>query len=194
MSPESLPAPLHAIVIGGSAGALEALGALLPALPSGFPAPVFIVLHLPRDVPSMLAEIFAAKCALPITEAEDKEPIRPGTIYFAPPDYHLLIEQGPYLALSVDDPVNLSRPSIDVLFESAADVYGRSLLAIILSGASADGAAGLAAVRSAGGFTIVQDPRSAAMPLMTTSALERCQADCVLALDQIAALLRRIDR
>jgi two-component system chemotaxis response regulator CheB len=194
MRPESLPAPVRGIVIGGSAGALEALGSLLPALPSGFPAPVFIVLHLPRDTPSMLVEIFAAKCALPVTEAEDKEPVRPGTVYFAPPDYHLLIEQGPYLALSVDDPVNLSRPSIDVLFESAADVYGASLLGIILSGASADGTAGLAAVRSAGGLAMIQDPQSAAMPFMTTSALQRCPADCALALDQMAALLRRIDR
>lgn len=194
MRPESLPTHIRGIVIGGSAGALEALDSLLPALPSRFPASVFIVLHLPRGTPSMLAQIFAAKCALPVIEAEDKEPVKPGTIYFAPPDYHLLIEQGPYLALSVDDPVNLSRPSIDVLFESAADVYGRSLLGIILSGASADGAAGLAAVRSAGGLTMVQDPQSAVMPLMTTSALERCQADCVLPPDQMAALLRRIDR
>lgn len=194
MWPESLPAQIQGIVIGGSSGALEALNSLLPALPSGFPASVFIVLHIPRDKPSMLAEIFAAKCALRVTEAEDKEPVEPGTVYFAPPDYHLLIERGPYLALSADDPVNLSRPSIDVLFESAADVYGRSLLGIILSGASADGAAGLEAVRSAGGLTMVQDPRSALMPFMTTAALERGPADCVLPLEQMAALLRRIDR
>jgi two-component system chemotaxis response regulator CheB len=194
MRPDSLPTPVRGIVIGGSAGALEALGSLLPALPANFPAPVFIVLHLPRDTPSMLVEIFAAKCALPVTEAEDKEPVQAGTIYFAPPNYHLLVEQGPYLALSVDEPVNLSRPSIDVLFESAADVYGASLLGIILSGASADGAAGLAAVRSAGGFTMVQDPQTALMPLMTTSALQHCPANYVLALDRMAALLQSIDR
>jgi len=193
MQIESL-AHIEAIVIGGSAGAVEALNGLLPTLPSGFPAAVFVVLHLPRERPSMLAEIFAAKCAVPVEEAEDKRPVRRGTVYFAPPDYHLLLEEGPSLALSVDDPVNLSRPSIDVLFESAADVYGRSLMGIILSGGSADGAAGLTAVRSAGGLTVVQEPSSAAVPLMTTSAIERCSVDCVLPFDEIAALLRRIHK
>jgi two-component system chemotaxis response regulator CheB len=185
---------VEGIVIGGSAGAVEALDSLLPALPPGFPAAVFIVLHLPREGPSILPEIFAAKCLLPVEEAEDKAPVRPGTIYFAPPDYHLLIEEGPFLALSVDDPVNFSRPSVDVLFESAADVYGSSLMGVILSGASADGAEGLAAVHSAGGVTVVQEPQSAAVPLMITSALQRCAADCVLPLAEIAALLRRIHR
>jgi two-component system chemotaxis response regulator CheB len=185
---------VEAVVIGGSAGAVEALDSLLPALPPDFPAALFIVLHLPRERPSMLPEIFAAKCVLPLEEAEDKTPVRPGTIYFAPPDYHLLIEEGPFLALSVDDPVNFSRPSVDVLFESAADVYGPSLMGIILSGASADGAEGLAAVHAAGGVTVVQEPQSAAVPLMATAALQRCAADCVLPLAEIAALLRRIHR
>ena len=152
------------------------------------------MLHVPREGPSFLPEIFAAKCILPVEEAEDKAPVRPGTVYFAPPDYHLLIEEGPCLALSVDDPVNFSRPSVDVLFESAADVYGRSLMGIILSGASSDGAEGLAAVHSAGGITVVQEPQSAAVPLMTTSALQRCAADHVLPLAEIAALLRRIHK
>lgn len=190
----SLAANVEGIVIGGSAGALEALDTLLPALPPQFPAAVFVVLHLARDRPSMLVPIFAAKCLLPVEEAEDKVPVRPGTIYFAPPDYHLLIEEGPCLALSVDDPVNLSRPSVDVLFESAADVYRQSLMGIILSGASADGAEGLAAVHSAGGITVVQEPQSAVVPLMNTSALQRCAADWVLPLAEIAALLRRIHR
>ena len=101
------------------------------------------------------------KCALPVCEAADKEPVRPGTVYFAPPDYHLLIDAGPSLALSADELVNYSRPSIDVLFESAADVYGARLLGIILTGANEDGAAGLAAVHAAGGITIVQEPDSA---------------------------------
>jgi two-component system chemotaxis response regulator CheB len=188
----SLSSRVEGIVIGGSAGAVEALDSLLPALPPGFPAAVFIVLHVPRGGPSILPEIFAAKCVLPVEEAEDKAPVRPGTVYFAPPDYHLLIEEGPCLALSVDDPVNFSRPSVDVLFESAADVYGRSLMGIILSGASSDGAEGLAAVHSAGGITVVQEPQSAAVPLMITSALQRCAADCVLPLAEIAVLLRKI--
>lgn len=193
MTPEAPTRHIGGIVIGGSAGAFEALDSLLPALPPRLAAAVFIVLHLPGDRPSALADIFAPKCIRPVEEAEDKAPARPGTVYFAPPDYHLLIEKGPYLALSVDAPVNLSRPSIDVLFESAADVYGPSLMGIILSGGSADGAAGLAAVHAAGGLTVVQEPRSAAVPLMITSALERCPAHRVLALDEIAGLLRRID-
>lgn len=188
-----LPMPqTQAIVIGGSAGAVEALDLLLPALPPGCGAAVFIVLHLPREKPSMLAEIFAAKCHLSVEEAEDKTPVRPGMVYFAPPDYHLLIEAGPHLALSVDELVNFSRPSVDVLFESAADVYGPSLMGIILSGGSADGAAGLAAVHAAGGLTVVQEPRTAAVPFMITSALDRCSAADVLPLDEIAALLRRV--
>lgn len=194
MRPRSPDSRLEAVVIGGSAGAVEALDSLLPALPREFPAAVFVVLHLPRDRPSMLAEIFAAKCALPVEEAEDKAPVRPGTVCFAPPDYHLLIEPGRRVALSVDEPVNLSRPSIDVLFESAADAYRASLMGIILSGASADGAAGLAAVSAAGGLTVVQEPASAAAPLMINSALERCAVDYVLPLGQIAALLRRIGK
>ena len=170
MRPEMSTSRIDGIVIGGSAGALEALDSLLPALPARFPAAVFVVLHLPRERPSMLAEVYAAKCALPVEEAEDKTRVRPGMVYFAPPDYHLLIEQGRCLALSVDEPVNLSRPSIDVLFESAADVYGPSLMGIILSGASA------------------------AVPLMITSALERCAVDYVLPLAQITDLLGRIQK
>lgn len=192
MLAEAALADIRGVVIGGSAGAVEALDVLLPSLQPEFAAAVFVVVHLPRERPSVLAEVFAAKCGVPVEEAEDKAPARPGTVYFAPPDYHLLIEPGPHIALSVDDPVNLSRPSIDVLFESAADVYGRSLLGIILSGGSADGAAGLAAVGGAGGVTVVQEPRTAAVPLMTTAALARCTADCVLPLAEIAALLRRI--
>jgi len=192
MATEPLGRRIEAVVIGGSAGAVEALSVLLPALPDAFPAAVFIVLHVPRSRPSVLVDVFASKCALPVREAEDKSPIEPGTVYFAPPDYHLLLDEGRQLALSADEPVNLSRPSIDVLLESAADLYGPALLGIILSGASADGAAGLAAVKAAGGLTVVQEPRSAALPLMTTAALERTAVDFALPLDQIAVLLKRI--
>jgi len=192
MATEPLGRRIEAVVIGGSAGAVEALSVLLPALPDAFPAAVFIVLHVPRNRPSVLVDVFASKCALPVREAEDKSPIEPGTVYFAPPDYHLLLDEGRQLALSADEPVNLSRPSIDVLLESAADLYGPALLGIILSGASADGAAGLAAVKAAGGLTVVQEPRSAALPLMTTAALERTAVDFALPLDQIAVLLKRI--
>jgi two-component system chemotaxis response regulator CheB len=116
--------PAEAVVIGASAGALEALSVILPALPAGYGLPVFVVVHLPPDTRSILADLFQAKCHIPVREAEDKEPIRGGTIYFAPPNYHLLIEADRNVSLSSDEPVLFSRPSIDVLFESAADAYG----------------------------------------------------------------------
>jgi two-component system chemotaxis response regulator CheB len=180
---------IEGIVIGASAGGIEALSVLLPALPAALRAAVFIVLHLPRERPSLLVEIFERRCALPIREAEDKEPIEPGTVYFAPPDYHLLVEKGRQIALSADEPVHYSRPSVDVLFESAADVYQERLLGIILTGANADGSAGLHAIHQAGGVTVVQRPDSAQVPLMVVSALQRVTADFVLSLEEIAGLL-----
>jgi two-component system chemotaxis response regulator CheB len=181
-----------AIVIGASAGGVEALSVLLPALPAGLRVPVFVVLHLSRECPSLLAEIFAPKCALQVKEAEDKMRIAPGTVYFAPPDYHLLLDAGPCLALSIDELVHYSRPSIDVLFESAADIYAERLMGIILTGANVDGAAGLAAIHRAGGVTIVQEPQSAQVPLMALSALKITPADFVLPLEEIAGLLRTL--
>jgi two-component system chemotaxis response regulator CheB len=184
---------IEGIVIGTSAGGVEALSVVLPALPANLRASVFIVIHLPRERSSMLVEIFTTRCALPVQEAQDKENALPGTIYFAPPDYHLLLNRGPQLALSVDEPVHYSRPSIDVLFESAADVYGKKLLGVILTGANADGAAGLNAVHRAGGITVVQRPEDAHSPLMALSALKRTTVDFVLSLEQIAALLATLD-
>jgi two-component system, chemotaxis family, protein-glutamate methylesterase/glutaminase len=189
----SLNRRAEAVVIGGSAGGVEALSVLLPALPADSRASLFIVLHVPRDRPSLLAEIFAHKCALPVREAEDKEPVAPGTVYFAPSNYHLLLDQGPQLALSADDPVHHSRPSIDVLFESAADVYKDRLLGIILTGANEDGALGLAAVHDGGGMTVVQAPESARSPQMAVSALKLRPVDLVLPLDGIAVLLGTLD-
>ena len=118
----------EAVVIGASAGALEALSVILPSLPADYGLPVIIVVHVPPDKKSLLAELFQAKCGIEVREAEDKEPIRGGTAYFAPPDYHLLVETDKSLSLSDDEPVLFSRPSIDVLFESAADAYGPSLI------------------------------------------------------------------
>jgi two-component system chemotaxis response regulator CheB len=189
----SLAGRVDAIVVGASAGGVEALMALLPALSVAFDIPIVIVLHLPRDRPSLLARIFSEKCALPVCEAVDKEPVRAGAVYFAPPDYHLLIDEGPCLALSADEPVNYSRPSIDVLFESAADVYRARLLGIILSGASEDGAEGLAAVHAAGGITIVQQPGSAQVKQMVVAALNRNPGSHVLDLEGISAVLRTLD-
>lgn len=183
---------VDAIVIGTSAGGIEALSILLPALPKELRAAVLIVLHLPRERPSLLVEIFQPKCVLPVREAHDKEPIVRGTVYFAPPDYHLLVDDGPQLALSADEPVHYSRPSIDVLFESAAHCYRQRLLGIILTGANEDGAAGLAAVHQAGGTTIVQQPQTAHARVMVESALKRSPVDLVLTLEEIAGLLRTL--
>jgi two-component system chemotaxis response regulator CheB len=186
---------VDAIVVGTSAGGIEALSRLLPALPASLQATMFIVVHLPREGPSLLVDIFQPKCALRVREARDKEPVMAGAVYFAPPDYHLLIDRdaagsGMQLALSVDDLVNYSRPSIDVLFESAADVYASRLMGIVLTGANEDGAAGLEAVHNAGGVTVVQDPADAQSWLMPTSAIERCAPDHVLPLQEICELLR----
>jgi two-component system chemotaxis response regulator CheB len=180
---------VDAVVIGASAGGVEALSVLIPALPVDARAAIFVVLHLPRDRPSLLADIFGRKSALKVREAEDKEPVEPGTLYFAPNNYHLLIDEGPQLALSVDDLVHHSRPSIDVLFESAADVYGGRLLGVILTGANEDGARGLAAVHDAGGMTVVQDPATALSPQMVNAALKLRTPDHVLTLEGIAAML-----
>jgi two-component system chemotaxis response regulator CheB len=190
-----LNARLDAVVIGASAGGVDALRLLLPALAAATRASCFIVLHLPRERPSLLVDIFQPRCALPVVEAQDKDSVAPGTVYFAPPDYHLLLEQPvrrgepPHIALSVDEELHFSRPSIDVLFESAAEVYGRRLMGIILTGANADGAAGLAAVHAAGGIAVVQQPDSAHSPVMVISALDRVEADYVLSLPEIAELL-----
>jgi two-component system chemotaxis response regulator CheB len=179
-----------AIVIGGSSGAIEALMALLPGLPATLQCAVVIVLHLPKDRPSLLTSIFKPHCVLPLHEPIDKDAIAPGAVYFAPPDYHLLIESGPRIALSVDPPVHYSRPSIDVLFESAAHVYGCRLVGVLLSGANEDGAAGMQAIATAGGLAVVQSPASAAMRPMPESALRRAAVDHLLAPSDIALLIR----
>jgi len=179
---------IDAVAIGASAGGVEVLSVLLSALPASCRASFFIVMHIPRERPSLLADVFNARCALPVREAEDKEPVQPGTVYFAPPDYHLLLDRGPALALSSDEPVHFSRPSIDVLFDSAADIYGERLLGLILTGANQDGAEGLAAVGRAGGRTVVQEPGGAAVPFLPEAALQVGPVDFVLSLAQLQEL------
>lgn len=180
---------IRLVAVGASAGGVAALGALLAALPRRFAAPIAIVLHLPPERPSRLAEIYAGRCALALKEMEDKEIMRPGTVYFAAPDYHMLVEPDGSLSLSCEEPVNFSRPSIDLTLESAAQAYGRNLLAIILTGASNDGAQGLAAVRRAGGLAWVQDPREAQASAMPLAAIETAGADRILPMATLAAEL-----
>jgi two-component system chemotaxis response regulator CheB len=186
------PALPEAIVIGSSAGAVEALSVVLPALPPTFPLPIFVVVHIPPDRKNVLADVLQAKCRIPVREAEDKEIVAGGTVYFAPPDYHLLIETDKSLSLSADEPILYSRPSIDVLFETAADAFGPALVAVVLTGANQDGAAGLKAVAEAGGQAIVQSPAEAFARLMPEAALAACPGARVLTLDEIAAWLRKM--
>lgn len=181
------------IVIGASVGALSVLGTILPALPGSYPFAVVIVVHLPQDKKSLLASLFVNRCALPVKEAEDKEPMKAGTIYFAPPGYHLLIEPDFTLSLSSDEPVLYSRPSIDVLFESAADACGDSVVGVILTGANSDGARGLRTVVNAGGRAYVQLPESAEGQAMPLSALEICPEARSLSPEGIALELKCIN-
>jgi two-component system, chemotaxis family, protein-glutamate methylesterase/glutaminase len=187
-------ASIEAVVIGGSAGALNVVRDILRALERPARAPVVIVLHLPPRSPDGLAELLARECAFAVKQAEDKEPLEPGTVYLAPPGYHLLIESHRAFALSVDPPVHFSRPSIDVLFESAADAYGPRLLAILLSGASADGAAGLQEVSTAGGLTAVQAPASAESETMPAAALDLFEPTFIWTPDELARELPRMIR
>jgi two-component system, chemotaxis family, protein-glutamate methylesterase/glutaminase len=180
------------IVIGASAGALEALSIVLPALPSHYPRPVIVVVHVPPDRKSILVDLFRAKCSMKVQEAEDKEPIRGGTIYFAPPDYHLLVEKDKSLSLSSDEPVLFSRPSIDVLFESAADAYGPALVGVVLTGANQDGANGIKTLAELGGMAIVQRPDEAFSSAMPEAALAACPTARVLSLEEIAAYLQEV--
>ena len=160
------------IVIGGSAGAIDVLREILSRLPATLSTAVAIVIHVPAKGPGVLHELLSRPGGPPMKQAEDKEPISGGTIYFAAPDYHLLVEQGRTFALSLDDRVHFSRPAIDVLFESAAEAYGDRLMGVILSGANADGAAGLRAVADVGGIAVVQSLESSEMVAMPAAALD----------------------
>lgn len=178
--------PYGLVVVGASAGGMQALSFLLPRLTPAFAPAMIIALHQPPDATGLLAEIFAERCALPVYQADDKQPIEGGTVLFAPPGYHTLVEADGSIALSLDAPEHFSRPSIDVLFESAAWAMREAVLGILLSGASSDGAAGLARIQRAGGGAWVQDPDDAASELMPRSALGQGVPMQVLSLEHIA--------
>jgi two-component system chemotaxis response regulator CheB len=166
-------ADLEAIVIGGSAGALDALLTILPTLPPHVRCPIVIVLHLPPGRPSLAPDILSRASARPAHEAEDKAPLCERSVYVAAPNYHLLIERNRTLSLSVDPLVHHSRPAIDVLFESAALAYGPAVVGVLLSGANDDGANGLACILRAGGVAIIQDPATASARMMPETARKR---------------------
>jgi two-component system chemotaxis response regulator CheB len=172
------------VVVGMSAGGLRALEVVLGGLPASFPLPIITVQHRSRESEA-LSEVIASLVRLPVREAEDKDPVEAPGVYLAPPDYHLLLEPGRF-ALSTDEAVGYSRPSIDVLFESAADSYGGAVLGVLLSGANHDGSRGLARIRAAGGASIVQDPRTAENGEMPSAAIAIGAADSVLPIKNIA--------
>jgi two-component system, chemotaxis family, protein-glutamate methylesterase/glutaminase len=178
------------VVIGASLGGLHAVRTLLSALPEDFGPAIAVVQHRHRSSDDRLSGLLASVTPLQVIDVVDKQPVEPGKVFLAPPDYHLLIDEGRF-SLSVDELVNYSRPSIDLLFESAADAYGSGTVAVVLTGANDDGARGARKIRLAGGTVIVQDPATAEAPAMPRAAVELAGADQILPLEQIGPFLAK---
>jgi len=176
------------IVVGAAAGGLAALQSLLASLAKEFPAPIVLAQHRGRSIDGNALQLLQRSSRLPLREPEDKEEIVAGHIYLAPRDYHLLVEKG-HLALSLEAPVHGARPSIDLLFESAAEAYAKGCIGVILTGASQDGVQGLAQIKARGGLIVVQDPATAEAPALPQAALAATEVDRVLPLEQIALFL-----
>jgi two-component system, chemotaxis family, protein-glutamate methylesterase/glutaminase len=181
------------IVIGCSMGGMHALQTIFSALPKEFPVPIAVVQHRYRTSNEGLPDFLRRHTKLQVVDTTDKEWIKPGTVYLAPANYHLLVERGE-LSLSIDEAVAYSRPSIDVLFESAADAYGAGVIGVVLTGANADGARGAARIKSRGGFVIAQDPETAESPAMPRAAIEAARVDRILPLDRIGSFLVELCR
>jgi two-component system chemotaxis response regulator CheB len=179
------------ILIGTSWGGLAALRTIVTGLPAEFPIPVVIVQHRHRDSDTMLAQFLQGHTRLDVCEVEDKQPVETGNVYIAPANYHLYIERG-FFSLSIDAPVRYSRPSIDVAMMSAADAYGHNGVGIVLTGANADGSAGLRRMADSGALTVVQDPATAEMPVMPKAALTAVPTARVFTIDRIAPFLTQL--
>jgi two-component system, chemotaxis family, protein-glutamate methylesterase/glutaminase len=177
------------ITVGASLGGLQAIMGVLRPLPADLPVPILIVQHRGPASDRRLVAMLQEHTALKVLEAEDKAPLAPGTVYIAAPDYHLLVEEPGAIALSTDAPVRSARPSIDVLFETAADAYGPGVLGVLLTGASADGASGLARIKAAGGKAIVQDPATAECATMPAAGIAAAPVDYILPLESIGEYL-----
>lgn len=177
--------PHALVVVGTSWGGLNAVSLLLRHLPSRFPLPIVVVQHRGRDATTLLRDLLQDCTPLEVRDVEDKDPLDGGTVFLAPPDYHLLVEEG-HLALSVDPPVRFSRPSIDVTFNSAADAYGARTIGVVLTGANDDGARGLHCIAERGGVAIVQEPDTAESAIMPSAALRRVAGAEVLPIPAIA--------
>lgn len=182
----------EAVVIGVSTGGLNALAKILPELDRGFPLPVLVVQHMRPDSDSFLWQHLNRLSKVTVKEAEDKEAIQPETVYIAPPDYHLLVEPDKTLALSAEERINFSRPSIDVLFETAAEAYQQRLIGVILTGANSDGTLGLKKIKTFGGLAVVQSPDSAESDIMPRSAIESVEVDHIVPLAQLGQLLNAL--
>jgi two-component system chemotaxis response regulator CheB len=181
-----------AVVIGGSAGSFQGVVKILAALPTDFPLPVFMALHRLKHVRHGFVEALSLKSALPVVEPDDKETIRKSTVYLAPANYHMSIELGNYFALSSEEMVNNSRPSIDITLNSAAYAYRNKLIGILLSGANRDGGLGMKNIKDKGGLTVVQTPAECMIETMPKAAMELTSIDHVLNIDGIISLLKEL--
>ncbi|TLV03248.1 chemotaxis protein CheB [Dyadobacter luticola] len=184
--------PCQLLLIGGSAGSLEVLFKLLPRLNADLPFAIVLVLHRRSTGDSSLTELLSSKTVNHTSEVEDKEPVKPGNIYLAPADYHLLIEKDRTFSLDYSEKINFSRPSIDVTFESACEIYGESAVALILSGANEDGTHGMKCIKKAGGRTLAQNPETAQMPFMPNYAITHGVIDYVLDIPQMADFINQM--
>jgi two-component system chemotaxis response regulator CheB len=182
------------LLIGGSAGSLQVILAVLAGLGKDYPMAVVVVLHRNNVFESSLEELMTSRTGMVIREVEEKEPIVPGIVYLSPADYHVLIEKDHTFSLDYSERVNYSRPSIDVTFRSAAEVYGQGVIALLLSGGNADGAAGMEDIKRRGGLTIVQDPQTAEVPYMPRQALLRVEIDVVAATEELPGLIKGFGR
>ncbi|MCK5719719.1 MAG: chemotaxis protein CheB [Thiomargarita sp.] len=182
----------EAVVIGSSAGGIKALTSVLSALPAEFPLPIIIVQHLHPHSDSYLAHILGSKCELQVKQADEKETIQKGVVYIAPPNYHLLIEDDYTFSLTIDAPVNFARPAVDVLFETAIYAYQNKIIGIILTGANSDGGKGAEYIKDAGGYMIVQDPKTAEAEAMPRAAIAATEVDKILPIEQVGPYLLQI--
>jgi two-component system chemotaxis response regulator CheB len=181
-----------AIVIGVSAGGLEALKKILPELPGHFPVPIIVVQHRHPFSDDSLEKAMDDLCQIRVQQINDKTSLEPGVAYFSPPNYHVMIEEDLTFSLTLDPPVNYSRPSIDVLFESAADIFGSHLIGIVLTGANSDGSLGLSIIKKRGGLVIVQDPETASVNTMPLAAIAATKVNYILKLEVIAEMLTHL--
>ena len=189
MAENKMTAKCKAIVIGGSSGSIDFLLKLLPTLQTPLSLVIILVLHRKNSLESTLAELFSSKTRIPVKEVEDKDVAEPGSIYVAPADYHLLIEKNHEFSLDTSEKVNFSRPSLDVTFESAAEVYGNTLVGVILSGANADGSNGLKAIKQKGGLIIAQKPETAQVAYMPQQAILNNTIDFIFNVNELATFI-----